>query len=678
VNDERRVGPEACAAAAVAAAVLVFLLPAWLRFTMNWRAAAHPEAWRAFLAHPLRRVTPYWSDLTYLHWAWRSSPAQLVQAGRAPLWEPSLYLGMPMAGALQGGLFYPPTILYYCFGFADATALFHLLHFFLAGWLAALWLRTLRLSWGACAGAGISFALCGLMIIRIPFLNHLAVLAWAPALPLLFRRRSALAAALALMFLAGYPTFLPGLAAAAWAVAFALRSRRAASGPAAWAADWAAAGALAAALSAVQLLPALELISLSHRSGGVVPVESLTWSFTVADLRQWFSPLFVPFPLFHPVVEWWKCVYLGVAASASVGLAFRRLPRGRAAALAAILGAVAFLTLGGSNPLSRALWLHFTPLRYVRYPGNMAYLALLPLAALVGAGLSRAARAPLLALLIGAELVGLGWYSAVFSSPPAPRGLFTFAGPLVRDLQARQGGMRYLISPKALEASAGAGVADWKTRLYGLTNAPFRLRAVGNFGEPLVPAPNYAVMNRLYSARGAAEAAAWLPWVGASRLLTPVAPATALLVSEGRSLWSVSRAVAPVALAYQLSSEAGAALPADMPDLPPAPGRPLVESREREDRFEVAGAGAGWVFVAEPRYPGWRASLETPAGTVPVETRPALSAFQKVEVPDGPWTLRFRYEPESWRLGLLSSLAALLALGSYWYHRASLVSHVAR
>ena len=139
----------------------------------------------------------------------------------------------------------------------------------------------------------------------------------------------------------------------------------------------------------------------------------------------------------------------------------------------------------------------------------------------------------------------------------------------------------------------------------------------------------------------------------------------------------MSRAAAPVALAYQLSPEAGAALPEDLPDVPPAPGVPLVEAREREDRFSISGSGAGWVFVAEPRYPGWRAALENAEGTNPVETRPALAAFLKVAVPEGPWTLRFVYDPLSWRLGLLLSLASLLALGSYWYHRASLVRHVA-
>ncbi|HXS99158.1 MAG TPA: hypothetical protein VN915_00620 [Elusimicrobiota bacterium] len=646
----RSAGPEAAAAAAILAAVLALLAPLWLR-----------------------GLTPFWGDLTYLHPAWRAAPAELLQAGRAPLWEPSLYLGMPMAASMQGGLFYPPTVAYYLFGFATATALFQLLHYFLAGWLAALWLRTLRLSWGACAGAGISFALGGLMIGRASFLNHLAVLAWAPALPLFFRRRGPLALALALMFLAGYPTFLPGLAAVAWALAFALRARRRdAAGAARWGADWAAAAALALALTAAQLLPALELAALSRRAGGLSADEALRYGFSLADLRQWLSPLFVPLSAFKPAVEWWKCVYVGVAAAAAAALALRRLPPRRAAALAAMLAAVAALILGGSNPVSRALWLHLPPLRFVRYPGNLSYLAALPLAALVGAGLSRARRAPALAALLAAELVFLG----ARSIPGAPRGVFAEPGSLARELQAKLGGTRYLLSPRALEAVRGSGVQDWASRLYGLSNAPYRIRSVGNFGEPLVPAANYAVMDRLYSSRSAEEAEAWLPWVGASRLLTPDSLSNPLIVPEGLNRWFISRVAAPVALAYQFPPKAGAALPADFPGSPPPAGRPLAETREREDRFSVSGEGEGWVFVSEPRYPGWSVSLETPGGRVPEETRPAMGAFLKAAVPAGPWTLAFEYDPASWRWGVLLSLGSLLAFGSYWYHRASLPSHV--
>ncbi len=645
----RAAEPAALAAAALAAAVLVFFLPFWAR-----------------------GLSTYWGDLTYLHQGWRASPAQLLQAGRLPLWEPSLYLGMPMAASMQGGVFSPASILFDVFGFATATAAFQALHLFLAAWLAALWLRSLGVSWGAGVGAGLAFAFGGLMISRLSLLNHLAVLAWAPALLIFFRRPAALAAALALMFLAGYPTFLPGLALAAWAVALSLRARGGAR-PVVWARDWTAAGLIALALVGVQLLPALELAARSRRAGGVDPAEALLWSFSSGDLRQWISP-FLAAPGFRPEVDWWRCVYLGFVAFGAAFWGAARLPRRRAAGLVLTVAAAGFLILGDSNPVSSALWRTLAPLRYVRYPGNLAYLAALPLTALVGAGLGRARRAPILALALAVELLVCGWRA----TPAAPRGLFTEAGPLVRLLQSRQGGARYLLSGLALEADRGAGVVDWKTRLYGVTNAPYRLRAVANFGEPLAPAANYALMDALLSLPSADAAAAWLPWLGAARLLTrDPPPPTPRLAPEGRVLWFVSRAATEVSTAYWLTPESGAALPEFAPPLPPAPGRPLAVSRPREDRFSVSGEGEGWVFLSEPRYPGWRAELQTSGDSVPAAAVPALGPFQKFRVPAGRWTLAWRYEPDSWRFGALLSLGALLAVGGYWYHRLSRLNHVA-
>jgi len=642
--------PAAFAAAALAAAVVLFFLPLWARGR-----------------------SPFWGDLTYLHQGWRAAPMQLIQAGRAPLWEPSLYLGMPMAASMQGGLFYTPTIVYAFFGFATATAVFEALHLFLAAWLAALWLRSLRASWGAAVGAGLSFALGGLMISRLPLLNHLATLAWAPALLLFFRRPAALAATLALMFLAGYPTFVPGLALAAWAVALALRARRA-PGPASWTGVWILAAAAALALTAAQLLPALELAARSRRASGVDAAEALLWSFSFGDLRLWISPLFAPAG-FHPERDWWKCVYLGFAAFGTAAWGARSLPRRRAAGLMLAVAAAVFLTLGDASAASRAVWRALPPLRYVRYPGNLSYLAALPVLALVGAGLSRARRAPLLALVLCAELLLCGWAA----TPVAPRGLFVAPGPLVRLLQSRLAdGTRYLISPRALEADQGADVVDWKTRLYGVTNAPYRLRAVANFGEPLVPAANYSFMDAMLSLPSADAAAAWLPWIGASRLLTPEPPpATRRLIPEERALWFVSRSAAEVSTAYWLPPDAGAALPAAVPEAPPGPAAPLAVARPREDRLSVAGEGEGWVFLSEPRYPGWNAALESGGACAAVEPQPALGPFQKFRVPAGRWILRLRYDPASWRLGVLVSALSLLALGGYWYHRLSRLSHVA-
>ncbi|MDD5302215.1 MAG: hypothetical protein PHS14_03825 [Elusimicrobia bacterium] len=644
MNAERaRVAPETFVAAALAAFIFALLGGAWAR-----------------------GLSAFWIDLTYLHHGWHSAPAMLVAAGRAPLWEPSLYFGMPMAASMQGGLFYPPTIFYYLFGFATATALFQAFHLFTAGWLCALWLRACRLSWGASLGGALIFAFGGVMIARLPFLNHLATLAWAPALALFFRRPVPLALALALMVLAGYPTFIPGCAAAAWVAACAARSGR--WSWAAAAGGWAKAALLSGFLAAAQLLPGFELAAFSRRSAGVGLAEAMTLGFAPHDLLQWIGPLALGIGHFHPSVDWTLCVYLGAAGAAAAACGAGALPRRRALVLAAAVAAVVLLTLGSSNPLSAALWTgEVSPLRFVRYPGNLAYIAMLPLAALAAAGFSGRRAGPALVLLSALELLAVGRAA----TPMAPRGLYTEPGPLVRTLQAGQGGARYLISPKALEASKGSDAFDWKQRLYGLTNAPYRLRSAANFGEPLVPAPSYAVMDALLSLPSADAAAGWMPWIGASRLLTPEPARSPRLTAEPRALWEISKVRGPVSIAYQLTPKDGAALPAVWPPAPPDAERaPLEVRREREDRFEVSGEGAGWAYVAEPRFPGWRTVLAVPGGERDVIPYPALGAFQKVETPAGSWTLRWRYEPGPWRLGLLLACFSWIMLAWSWYHRA--------
>lgn len=635
--ERARVAPEAVCAASLAAAVAAVLGGMWAR-----------------------GLSPFWIDLTYLHHGWRAAPAMLVQAGRAPLWEPSLYFGMPMAGAMQGGLFYPAGIVYTLFGFATATALFQFLQLFTAGWLCALWLRSWRASWGASLGGGVLFAFGGVMIARLSFPNHLATMVWAPALALFFRRPGPLTLVLGLMVLAGYPTFIPGCAVAAWVVAYAARSRnwswRSAS------VGWALAAASSAGLAALQLLPGLELAFNSRRAAGVSVEEALIWSFSPADLLHWIGPFATGLARFHPALDWWSCVYLGGAGALAVAGGAFMLPRRRVLVLAAALAAVVVLILGSSNPVSAALWAGASPLRFVRYPGNLSYIALLPLSALAAGGFSRRRLGPLLVIAAGIELVAL----SRLAIPAAPRELFVAAGPLVRTLQAETPDERYLISPKALHASKGSDIFDWKQRLYGLTNAPYRLRAAVNFGEPLVPAHSYAVLDALESLPSADAAAGWMPWLGAARLLTPGPASSARLEPAGEALWSLSRPRGPVSLAWRLSPAAGAALSAAWPATPPPLGAPLALRREREDRFEVSGEGEGWAFVAEPLFPGWRADLNGK----PAAAEPALEAFQKIATPPGPWTIRWRYDPQPWRAGVLLAWAAWTVLAAYWYHRA--------
>lgn len=87
----------------------------------------------------------------------------------------------------------------------------------------------------------------------------------------------------------------------------------------------------------------------------------------------------------------------------------------------------------------------------------------------------------------------------------------------------------------------------------------------------------------------------------------------------------------------------------------------------REDRLRVEGEFPdGWLYVSLPRFPGWEIWLENSMGTRRMTSLPALEAFQKIEVPPGNARMHFIYNPASWRLGMLLTLAALAALAVSW------------
>ncbi|MEK7744430.1 MAG: hypothetical protein AAB578_08595, partial [Elusimicrobiota bacterium] len=104
-----------------------------------WWPALLCAAWLAPVF--LSGRTFFWGDLTYLHHPWRALTAQLLQGGELPLWNPFTYLGMPLAGQMQGAAWYPGTLPFHLFPFVTALSLYHALHYGLAGFFTFLWLR---------------------------------------------------------------------------------------------------------------------------------------------------------------------------------------------------------------------------------------------------------------------------------------------------------------------------------------------------------------------------------------------------------------------------------------------------------------------------------------------------------------------------------------------------------
>ncbi len=664
----------------------------------------------------VRGLCPFWGDLSYLAQPWRTFNAEMLEAGRLPLWDPYVYLGMPHAAEMQNGLFYPGSLFFYLGGWADGLRLYDLLQFWLAGFLAYLWLRSLGLrSAPSLAGAAV-YGFGGWIWIRVEWPNQLGVLALLPAFLLFSRAPRWWGLAWALAFFSGYPLFAIGGAVAAAATLLILAGRRELVDAGGWrrfCLGVCGAGLWGAGIASCLLIPAVELWRHSTRAHGLDVPSLLFYGFTPSDFWGWISPWIAPGPK-RPAAHlpWWTCDYMGFLGAAAAIAGLLRLKR--RAALKAVIGlsAVALLLLGRSTGLSLWVWTHAAPLRYLRYPGNLAYLAWPLLAFLCAAGAAslRGGGALFLAAL-SVELVVYG--RAAF--PVAPARILTGSGPLASYLESRLGdGGRYLLSPNASSWMRGRGFADWKSRLYGLSNLPYKIRSANNVGEPLVPAAASDFLDFLSSRSSAAAAARYFPWAAVRYLLSPAAPAgptplptarralglrpgpcpagpTPLptarralglepgprpagsdLVWESRLGWEIERSRGLAGSVSWFGDKDGSSIPPGLPEGASFAGRsvPRRDFTESSWTASVSSREPGWLYVAEPRYPGWTFTLVGQGGSRRLESETAAGAFQKIRVPPGRWRLYARYEPWSFRLGLLATLGALYLL--YWKGTTSL------
>ena len=232
----------------------------------------------------------------YFYPYWQAA-AEALRHGRLPLWNPSLFMGAPLLANSQVGFFYPlnwPVWLLLPTPYAVSASI--VLHLVIAGWgayLAGRW----RLGLGVLAGllTAVLFALGGYLTAQVEHVNQVQGLAWLPwllvALPNgrspnrqdSFQRIMALGLLFALQLLAGHTqtAFISGVAVGVWVLANAaeewrLRNRHSLISHLLLVL---VAVLLALLLTAVQLLPTLELTSLSSRQGGLTPNEVLSFSW---------------------------------------------------------------------------------------------------------------------------------------------------------------------------------------------------------------------------------------------------------------------------------------------------------------------------------------------------------------------------------------------------------------
>jgi hypothetical protein len=221
----------------------------------------------------------------YPYWTVRDA---FFRAGELPLWTPDIFMGAPLLANPQLGTLYPPNWLTIPFDAPNSIRISILLHItwaMLGAYLLAR--RAVRLDVGPSVVAAAIFGLGGYVGAHVEQINQLQGLSWFPWAFLLLhhsleRARHVsplqtlhwtmlLGVVLALQFLAGHTqtVFICGVGMLVYLMAVG-RPRGLLT--------MALAGVIALLLASPQLIPTLELIEQSGRSGGLSSNAALSFS----------------------------------------------------------------------------------------------------------------------------------------------------------------------------------------------------------------------------------------------------------------------------------------------------------------------------------------------------------------------------------------------------------------
>ncbi|MBN1178866.1 MAG: YfhO family protein [Anaerolineae bacterium] len=342
---------------------------------------------------------PYWAEAT-----------RAMHAGRLPLWNPYLFMGVPLLANSQVGVFYP--LNWPLWLLLPAHRSLHwsiVLHLALAAvGTYACARREVRLRALGAWTAGALVALGGYLGAQVEHVNQLQALAWFPWLILLYERaadrktlKSALPTLAGLALVVGM-VILAGHTQAAFIVLVGLAIYG--MGPAAWgalrrrewtplwrrAALWAGALALGGALAGVQLLPTFELTRLSMRAGGLPFNERVSFSLSPVYLARALLPGYTQ-AVEPENIEYVAAVGVAGLALLAVGLrAAWRQRRGLGALL--LVGTGLFLALGLYNPVYLLLARFVPGFAHFRAPARWLTLWAFGAALLAGMGADWLAR----------------------------------------------------------------------------------------------------------------------------------------------------------------------------------------------------------------------------------------------------------------------------------------------
>ncbi len=324
-----------------------------------------------------------------------------ILAGRLPLWNPYLAAGLPLQANPQLGLFYPPYWVFWLTSFEQGAAVIGVFHLAWMGLGTYLFMRRVGLSPIGAVCAGLIMGFSGFMTVRVGegHPGFIGSVAWLPWMLWAHRRsvqigtwRSAawLGVAFAGALLAGNPAgaMLALFGLGLWVTLELVLPETGR----AWSAQlrpFALAIPVAIGLSAIQLFPTLEYLTLSTRSSTSYEFSS-QYSLPAAHLISLLLPDFFGEPVHlgywgeFPHIEY--LYYPGITTIAAAALLWRgRSTEPRQLKWLVIGGVALLVALGPVGGLHWLLYEVFPLIRYVRVPARFTLLAVLALAWLCGA-----------------------------------------------------------------------------------------------------------------------------------------------------------------------------------------------------------------------------------------------------------------------------------------------------
>lgn len=373
-----------------------------LRDIKDWHALIAIASFVLFFFRDILFQQAYfWEDFLYYFYPVRNFAAVSVAAGELPLWNPFTFNGMPFQADIQTALFYLPNLLLTLF-VRDGQLSFYWLeiatiaHYVVAAVCMFLLMRSFGFERPYAFFSGLVYGLSGFMIVHA--IHHVVIsqVAWLPLIVLLFRnamlRRSVahtVAGGLVLghSVLAGFPQlslyiffFLFLYFLFEYIVSLKLGGFIASTSMLTVAAGTIV---LALGVTALQLLPTIELSSLSQRAE-ITYEKSLEGSLTLGQLVTLVMPTFYGASSAQGSTYWgagahwhyWEtCTYIGIPALVFtiVGITLIRRDRYVAFFFGILLFALLY-ALGDSFVLHK-LFFHVVPgFSTFRNPGRMALL----------------------------------------------------------------------------------------------------------------------------------------------------------------------------------------------------------------------------------------------------------------------------------------------------------------